>query len=161
MIVSGLHIQMLLFLFVWVLHLVIAGEPVDIYIHLCRKLFLDTLFLHSLGCFIYLSVMEDEQCKPKIKHYFLYKWNLNAYSNILFSLCADTTHNLLSRTCLFLILPCFSKPNTTPTTTFYCWLTWESSVVNPGSMDSSSVLFYCIFGDDSYFKCMPFSCLYL
>jgi len=38
---------------------------VDNNLQLCWKLFLDSLFFHSSWCILYLSIMENEQCKPK------------------------------------------------------------------------------------------------
>lgn len=46
-------------------YLILTGQSLDNNLQLCWELFLDSLLFHSSWCILYLSIMENEQCKPK------------------------------------------------------------------------------------------------
>lgn len=75
----------------------------DNYFQLRWQLLLDPLFLHGSGGFLYISIMEDEQCKPQNKKH-LYSMQISQVP--LFCAKADEPKVLLFCTiALFFPLP--------------------------------------------------------
>lgn len=46
-------------------YLILTGQSLDNNLQLCWELFLDSLLFYSSWCILYLSIMENEQCKSK------------------------------------------------------------------------------------------------
>ena len=130
----------------------LTGQSLDSNLQLRWELFLDSLFFHSSGCILYLSIMENEQCKPRTN-----KLSLSEaipYTELLYLVVAGTTHNIPAHSCLLPLLSCCIKHDIASVTAFYCWFAGNNSMGYWSSMDSCSFLFYSIPGDISYFQCM-------
>lgn len=61
----------------------LAGQSLDNNLQLCWELFLDSLLFHSSGCILYLSIMENEQCKPRPINCLL----VNPHTVLICSIC--------------------------------------------------------------------------
>lgn len=65
-------------------YIMLTGQSLDNYLQLCWELFLDSLLFHGSGCVLYISIMENEQCKPRTYYLSLSE---TAYPLLICSIC--------------------------------------------------------------------------